>query len=563
MSDLVADASGLAVRSPARARLTVWLLTGAAAVAITALYVFGSASYPLAEPDEPRYAEIGREMLESGDWVTPRLNYVKYFEKPPLVYWATTASFVAFGVNEFAARLPVLLSALVTLLVTVLLAVRMFGSTTALLALPILALSPLFGFLAQVLTLDMSLACFTTAALAAVWQGWSTASPRGRRVWYRIAYAATACAILVKGPVAAVLVAGVALPFLLLAGGWPALRPALDWRGMLLAAAITLPWFVLVSWRNPEFVHFFVVDQHVARYLWTNEHGEPIWFYLPLIAPALGPWGIAFLLDPKLLGAAWPPRAWSPPVRFLAVWAAVIITFFSLSASKLVTYLLPTLPPLAILAARGWQHAIAARRTAGLARLGWVLLIGGPIMSACGAVLPLIIDHWRMPLIAPTLLAGGPVLLATGWLMRRALSQGRSFAAYATLTVGWFGLFAVAITGRVAVNEYRDLALAARAALRPDDRLAIYDSYVQGIPFYTGRRAIMVIGAGELTFGSKQGDQSAYFWSSLDRLRREWAAPGRLFLVIKRSDLRDFDPPLDPAPQLVAEKHKKVLVVNR
>ncbi len=531
-------------------------------MAVTTLYLYGSSSFPLAEPDEPRYAEIGREMLESGDWVTPHLNYVKYFEKPPLVYWATAASFAMFGISEFTARLPVLLPALATIAMTVLLAARMFGPTTALLAMPILALSPLFGLLAQVLTLDMSLTCFVTAALAAVWQGWSTASPRARRAWYRAAYAATACAVLVKGPVAAVLVAAVAVPFLAF-GGWRALRPALDWRGMLLAVVITLPWFVLVSWRNPEFVRFFVVDQHIARFLWTEEHGEPIWFYLPLIAPALGPWGIAFLLDPRLLGAIWPPQAWSAAVRFLVLWAAMILAFFSLSTSKLVTYMLPAVPPLAMLAAHGWQHAMRAGRTAGLARLGWVLLIGGPIMSGCGAVLPLLIAHWRMPLIAPTLLVGGPILFVSGWLMRRSLAQGRPFAAYAVLTIGWFALFAVAISGRVAVNEYRGLGLAARAVLRPEDRLAIYDSYVQGMPFYSGRRAIMIIGAGELTFGSKQGDQSAYFWSSLDQLRREWAAPGRLFMVIKRTDLQSFDPPLNPAPRLVAEKAKKVLVVNR
>ena len=99
--------------------------------------------------------------------------------------------------------------------------------------------------------------------------------------------------------------------------------------------------------------------------------------------------------------------------------------------------------------------------------------------------------------------------------------------------------------------------------MRPEDRLAIYDSYVQGMPFYSGHRAIMVIGAGELTFGSHQGDQSAYFWPNVDELRRQWTAPGRLFLVIKRTDLQDFDPRLDPPPTVLAEKQNKLLVVNR
>jgi hypothetical protein len=185
------------------------------------------------------------------------------------------------------------------------------------------------------------------------------------------------------------------------------------------------------------------------------------------------------------------------------------------------------------------------------------------MMSAGGAVLPLVVAHWRMPLIAPALIAGGPILFATGWLMRRWLAQSRPFAAYAALAAGWFALLAVAMGGRLAANEYRALGVAARAAMRSDDRLAIYGSYVQSVPFYSGRRAIMIIGAGELTFGSQQGDQSAYFWPSLDVLRREWAAPGRLFLVIKRSDLERFDPPLNPPPRFLAEKQDKLLIVNR
>ena len=92
---------------------------------------------------------------------------------------------------------------------------------------------------------------------------------------------------------------------------------------------VALPWFVLVSWRNPEFVHFFVVDQHLARYLWTHEHGEPIWFYLPLIPVSLGPWTLMLVFDPPLVRAALAPRTWTVPTRFLVIWTAAIIVFFA------------------------------------------------------------------------------------------------------------------------------------------------------------------------------------------------------------------------------------------
>jgi hypothetical protein len=146
-----------------------WLGGAALALAVVALYVYGSSAYPLTEPDEARYAEIAREMLVRRDWITPHLNFVKYFEKPPLVYWATAAAFTAFGVNELSARLPSLLSGIGTIALTVWLAARMYGAPTALLALPILALGPLFGFMAQTLTLDMSLTLLMTLAMVGVW----------------------------------------------------------------------------------------------------------------------------------------------------------------------------------------------------------------------------------------------------------------------------------------------------------------------------------------------------------------------------------------------------------
>jgi len=570
---------------PQLERRTAWLLIGVGALAVCALYVFGARAFPLSDPDESRYGEIAREMLIRHDWVTPNLNYVKYFEKPPLVYWATALGFAGLGVGDFVARLPVVLSGLATVALTVWLTADMYGASTAVLVLPTLALGPLFAILAFVLTLDMSLTLFMTLAMVSVWFAWSTtplgdsgrragmpaamtSQPLSRvagwgpRAWYRVAYVATALAILVKGPVAAVLVGAIALLFLVLHGAWRAVRPALDWRGALLAVLVALPWFVLVSWRNPEFVHFFVVDQHLARYLWTHEHGEPIWFYLPLIPVSLGPWTLMLIFDPPLLRAALAPRTWAVSTRFLVIWTAAIIVFFSLSTSKLGTYILPAMPPLAVLVARAIELGVARGRTVGISRIAWFLLIAGPIVSLCGAVLPMVIDHWRMPIIAPILFAGGPVLLISGWLVLRVLRGGRPYAALAALAIGWCVALGVAVNGRAAENDYHSLGVAARAAMQPGDRLAMYNHYTPGIPYYSEHRTIMVGLVGELKFGSEHGADPAYFWH-LDDLRREWAAPGRLFLVINRVELDAFNPSLQPPPIVLASKDEKVLVTNR
>lgn len=538
-----------------------WAAGAVAAAAIVAIHVVGASHFALNEPDEGRYAEIAREMVESGDWVTPRLNYVKYFEKPPLVYWATALAFVGLGETEFAARVPSLLTGLLAVALAVWLAARMFGAATAVLALPIVATAPLFGILTQVLTLDMALTGLMTVAMTSVWFAYS--STMHARAWYCLAYVATGLGTLVKGPVAAVLVGGATLPFLVVQGGWLAVRPALEWRGMLLALLVALPWYALVAWRNPEFLHFFIVDQHIARYLWTTEHGEPIWFFLPVLPLALLPWTLLPVLNPSILWAARDPRTWSPATRFLALWAAVVVVFFSLSTSKLLTYVLPAMPPLAILLARLIVWSMAHGHRVAVSRLAFGLLVAAPIVSLCAMVLPLLLTHWRMQVIPPFLYAAGATLFVVGVTMRRLCAMRRPYVALAALSAGWLALFAVAIAGRGLANEYRGVALAARTLMQSEDRLVLHRSMVQSIGFYTRRRVILARGIGELKFGSQQGDHRAWFWPTDDDLRREWAAPGRMFLVIGRRDLDLLGPRLDPPPMIVAAKDKKVLVRNR
>lgn len=530
------------------------------AAATLAIYLYGAHGFALADPDEARYGEIAREMIESGDWTTPHLNYAKYFEKPPLVYWGTALAMRAFGGSELAVRLPTVLAGLLTLGLTAALARRLYGAATGLLAAAVLAAAPLFGFMAIVLTLDMSLTLFVTAALAAVWLAWSGG---GDRRWVRVAYVATALAILVKGPVAAVLVGGVAFLFSLTHGGWRALRPWFDWRALVLALAIVLPWFLLVGWRNPEFWHFFIVDQHLHRYTSTKEHGEPIWFFLPVVLGALAPWSLVLALDPGAWRGAVDPRRWTPATRFLALWAAVILVFFSLSISKLVTYALPALPPLAILAARAVLWAIGRGRTAGLARAAWVLLVAGPILGIVAAALPYANSHFRVPLVVPYLFAGAVPLALAGFVTLRLLAARRPHAALVALAAGWMLLFAVTVAGRGVANEYRSLGLAARAAMRPGDRLVLFLNFVQSMVYYSGTRWVMVGNPGELGFGSRQGDQSAWFWPTTDQFFQEWSGPGRMIVLFNRSHIERFGDRLDPPPIILATKDKKVLAANR
>lgn len=530
------------------------------AAATLAIYLYGAHGFALADPDESRYGEMAREMLERRDWVTPYLNYVKYFEKPPLVYWETALAMGLFGPGELAVRLPTLVAGLATLLLASALARRLYGSSTALLAAAILAAAPLFGFMAIVLTLDMSLTLFVTAALAAAWLAWSG---DGDPAWVRCAYAATALGVLVKGPVAAVLVGGAIVLFCLTHGGWRALRPWLDWRGLLLAAVIAVPWFLVVGWRNPEFWHYFVVDQHLHRYTNAKEHGEPIWYFAPVLLAGLAPWSLVLALDPAALRGALDPRRWAPATRFLAIWAATVLVFFSLSMSKLATYALPAFPPLAMLAARVLLRGVERGRTAGLARVAWLLLLGAPILGLVAAILPYVNHNFRVPLLVPYLFAGAVPLALTGVATLRLLARRRPHAALAAFAGGWMLVFAVAVAGRGVANEYRSLGRAARAAMRPGDRLVLFQNFVQSAVYYSGARWVMVGNPGELGFGSRQGDQSAWFWPTTDDFLREWSGPGRLLVLFNRHHIEMLGARLDPPPIIIATKDKKVLAANR
>ena len=273
---------------PSRRFLRLALIATAALL----LYLPGLGRPALWEPDEGRYAEIAREMYLSGDYVTPRNDYVRYFEKPPLMYWAETASIAVLGQNEFAVRLPAALFSAGQVVVAAALADAMLGPIAALLAAVALALSPLFFGFARFVTLDPGLSFFMVAALASFYAAARSedfGSGAGRR-WFRLSAAMLAMGTLTKGPVALLLAGAVALAWLVAEGRTrEALR--MPWiSSIALFSAITVPWFVLVAERNPGFLRFFFIHEHVDRYLKATEHGWGPWFFIPVVLAGTWPW---------------------------------------------------------------------------------------------------------------------------------------------------------------------------------------------------------------------------------------------------------------------------------
>jgi|CXWL01.1.fsa_nt_gi 4-amino-4-deoxy-L-arabinose transferase-like glycosyltransferase len=511
------------------------------ALGVAILFFALLASRPLATPDEGRYTEIPREMLVSGDWVTPRLNGVKYFEKPPLVYWLTAASLKVLGVNEVAARFWSAALALGGVLLTYAAGRALYGRSTGWLAAGVLATSLLYYGLSQILTLDMAVSVFVAAALFAFLL--AVRSPPGsRRRWlFWGFYAAMALATLTKGLIGIVLPCAVAGLWVLVVGKWRQLRPFHPFSGTLVLLLIAAPWHVLAARANPDFLYFYFVHEHFLRFT-TKLHSrfEPWWFFIPVLVGGLFPWS-AFLLQSVRMGLAdgaaslsrsWRDRERNEAAWFLLVWIGFIVLFFSRSQSKLIPYILPVFPAAAVLIGRYLAAAWAAPEERRLRRA----LTGVSVLAGVMGVAALFLRVDRDPTMA-TDLHGAQVALAAlfvigafgvAWLVwRRGCRQGL------VGLLAWTIILLASLNPIYALADRRTaraLALELAPRLQPGDEIFSVGDYLQDVPVYLGRTIGVVGFEGELDFGiHAEPERAAGRFLTVDELVVRWQTPGRRF----------------------------------
>jgi len=300
----------------------------------------------LIHPDEGRYAELSLGMLLSGDWITPRLNGILYFEKPALQYWMGALSFLIFGINEFAARFWPALTGLLSVFVIGLTARRLWGSGHF----AALAMAGSFWVIgnSHFLTLDSGLMFFLALTLCSFLSAQrDDASLFERRYGMWVAWAAIAGAVLSKGLIGLLIPGCTLVLYSLIDRQWCAWRRMQWTAGLTIFIALSGPWFWLVSERNPGFAAFFFIHEHFARYLTNEAQREgPFWYFVPILLAGLLPWTS---LLPRLIREAWPrqEKLAFQPERFLLIWTVFVFVFFSLSHSKLPSYILPMFPALA------------------------------------------------------------------------------------------------------------------------------------------------------------------------------------------------------------------------
>jgi 4-amino-4-deoxy-L-arabinose transferase-like glycosyltransferase len=475
----------------------------AALLAITLSWFILLGYRALFNPDEGRYAEIPREMLVSGNWLVPRLNDLIYIEKPPLQYWATAVSYALFGPSEWSARLYTGLCGFLTVLISAGLAWRLWGPTTAWRAGIMSASSLLIVLMAHQLTLDMSLTFFTTLMLAAfcIAHDSRTVDSR-RRHWMWLAWAAAAGAFLTKGLVALILPALTLLAYSIVQRQWSIWRQLSIARGLTLFLLLVLPWMLLMQRAVPQFFDFFIVREHFARYLtMVSNRYEPWWFFLAILVGGSLPWTIPTV---RALLTGWRRSTTEERFdvrRFLWIWSVSVLVFFSASDSKLVPYILPMFPSVALLMATIEETQL--RRD--LRQTSVLLLVIGTTFLALAVLLPRLVPASpRGELffdLRPVLFVDAVIALIGGVLATR---DGGSLRLAAIVGATGYLCAAALLWGARAVETVysgESLATQLPPALYQNVPMFSVRTYDQSLPFYLRRTLTLVDEKGELAFG--------------------------------------------------------------
>jgi 4-amino-4-deoxy-L-arabinose transferase-like glycosyltransferase len=567
---------------------------GIGVVALAAgLFLWGIWWLPLSDPDAGMYADIAARMAASGDWLTPRFNGLRYLEKPPLLYWLIAVTYRVAGLSEWGAHLWPALAGVAVVAMTYAIGRATCGTSVGLLAGLVLATTIGYFVYARVVSTDLLFTSFLSLALFAfLW------SYRGRgKGWRVLLYVSIGLAVMTKGVIGVLLPGLIMGAFLLLSRDLSALKRLGLWWGIPLVVAIALPWHLMIALRHEEFFSFYVIDNHVLRFLGRRafvEDDVPLSFaaFLSATLMLFGPWSL--FLPAALREAAGRLResTLEGQARLLMLlWAGLIILFFALSPLKLEHYGLPALPALALLVG---QYG-AAHLQQGAKPTLWLLiplsaLLLPALLLATGAIpLHQVVEAmfstdvysrmvqaqgeaYAVPLLDELipLFQGGGVVLCLGAVTTLLCAVRRKLR----VALGCFTLMAVLLLGvigkmQLLASEYRSvkpLAAHILGRLGPDD-LLIHEGPLEnsaGLTFYTGRQVHVVDGRrGDLHFGSRFPEADGLFLGA-EEVARLWQHAQRVFLVTDRPQDRSVLRLVTPrARHLLGHEGRRWLFTNR
>jgi len=504
------------------------------------LYFILLGARPLFVPDEGRYAEIAREMVVSGDFITPNLNYIKYFEKPILFYWMSAFMIKLGGLNLWSLRSVNAILGILGCMIVYLTARRLYNRRTGILSAIILGTSVLYFTMTHTISLDLGVSVFLTGTLSFFLLALQYPLSKQRRLLLYAASIFAALAVLTKGLI------GIVFPFLIILTWLVLLRDFRILRELYLPSClfifliIAAPWHIMVGFRNPEFFNFYFVTQHFLRYTTLKiGHYQPIWFFVPYLVLGFFPW-IVFL--PGAVKQALPSHLKIKNFNtqeknglFFLLWALLIFIFFSFSKSKLIPYILPVVPPLAILVGHYLSETYQEKNIASLKKSYLALVPLSILIASVFIVAPYYLEV-PDPLFAKIYLTLASMALLFGTLLSffYLLKKHMFPMVLMTATMGLFLLFTLASLPALDKRTILPLANTLKTIMTSDDDVVAYNQYYQDLPFYLEQRVKILNWRNELRFGMNYqategwmiGDKT--FWQHFDSNKRVFALMGKV-----------------------------------
>lgn len=535
-----------------------WLVDFIFIVALLGIfYALWIGGHALFTPDEGRYSEVAREMVVTGDYITPRLNGVAFLDKPVFYYWLQASAIQLFGLKEWALRFwPALMGVLGSLL-TYFAGRIVFNRRTGILAAVLLASSPLYYGAAHYANLDLEVAVLISMTLFFSLLALHTTNPYQRNFLFILAYVFCALSALTKGLIGIVFPAMIIGLWIILLNRWNIIKEMRLVMGLIIFLSITLPWYCLVQRANPEFLHFFFITQQISRFLTHGDFNNKttVWFYVPIVFIGFFPWSI-FLIQAimKNIKAIWNDRKNHSVELFLLLWLVLIFAFFSIPKSKTVGYIIPIFPAIALMVGHYLDQLWETFPTKGF-KAGVISFI---VVSFIVVSVAIVIPHipaFHTALSAIFYLTGIAVLFLLAGV----------FAFYALLKHHLVNniVYGIGITACVSLlilsasshilnqNSIKPVALYLKPKLTSDDEMVAYYKYYQDLPIYLERRITIVANwkapdiikkdnwLRELWFGMPF--QNTKDWLIDDNtFWQRWNSNKRLYVMMSQNSYPDF-----------------------
>ena len=569
-------------------------------VLASGLFMFRLGERGLADPEEGRNAEIAREMVELKDWTTPRLNYIKRFHKPPLVFWDTALSIKLFGlgkvdqripsslvqpfrliftgqnefIDEFAVRLPGALATILTVIGTYLLGRMIFNHAVGLMAGLVLMTSPEFFTLGHILNMDMHLTCFVIFAYLFFFLAVDEKS-RHRRLWSSLLFLALGLGALTKG-------------FIILL---VALLPIVLWDGLFFRGAhlkrlkifpsvlvffvVALPWYIIVCVQNKGLLEYFLFTQSLSRaYATTFRKAEPAWYFIPVLVAGFFPW-IAFLPYSFIKHLKFKTALMSRHQRWLLllfIWFIVPFAAFSLFPSKLATYIFPLFPALAITVGFGFyrllrdEPSFCKRFSGSFKCFGLVTVMGlvGIGVVYLGLKFVPKLDFFRYYILAlAVLIIAGSMISMVAYIYRR------KYFLFITIFTTVFLLFIELIFLSASADRHLGIKVTGRNMVRmiidaggEDDTVIMCGRFLPSVPFYLRKRIVTVINSISAPFDD-EAELKGYVYPELESLREFLKSDQRIFCIIKQDQMKELDKDSYRIIDQIADKKLFLITNNR